>query len=286
MVNGDGTHRFERLNTQHLYLTQVAYGGNLLYDEKLSLEPNSRILDSGTGSGRQTHSIEFDQRMTFIATLLGAWLLALAKELPDSIELDGIDVSSNNFPGALPPNIHFHTGSVTNLPVEWTNQYDFIHQRLLVAALAVSEWPIALSEIFRILKPGGRVLLVEKDLPRFAMGSVDQQVKRYLEQLWAHFGLMFDCAEQLPRMLKDAGLTVISSEKRYGPTGRAWGKWGEYGKMSNSGAFKSMTSAMVKAGIVSSTVEYEQLMENLVKEWDEGDGVQFTYRIVYAQKPL
>ena len=47
-----------RLNTQHIYLTKIAYGGKLLYGDDLSLGPNSRVLDSGTGSGQlSSHSI-------------------------------------------------------------------------------------------------------------------------------------------------------------------------------------------------------------------------------------
>ena len=182
--------------------------------------------------------------------------------------------------------MHFHIGSVTSLPAEWTGRYDFIHQRLLMAALVTPEWPVALSEMFRVLKPGGHVFLLEMDLPSYATGPVAAQVKDCMERLWEYFGLMFDCSVQMPRMLKEAGFTVVSAEKRYGPAGKPWGKWGEYGKISNCGALESMTSYMVKAGIMPNEAEYKRLLDNLVKEWAESDGVQYIYRVVLAQKPL
>ena len=77
--------------------------------------------------------------------------------VPDTVELHAIDVSSDNFPkeGTFPANVRFSLASVTKFPSEWTNKFDFINQRLLFLGLLEKEWPVAISELFRVLKPGG-----------------------------------------------------------------------------------------------------------------------------------
>ena len=90
--------------------------------------------------------------------------------MPEDVELIGVDVSPNNFPDAanLPKNIHLSLASATNLPKEWSNKFELVNQCFMLSALLAAEWPQVVSEIFRVLKPGGRVQLCELD-PRYPL---------------------------------------------------------------------------------------------------------------------
>jgi ubiquinone/menaquinone biosynthesis C-methylase UbiE len=75
----------------------------------------------------------------------------------------GVDMS-DMFPATIrPENVKFELLNVLDgLPYP-DNSFDFIHMRLLIAALRSNEWPIVLTEIRRVLKPGGLLQLVESD---------------------------------------------------------------------------------------------------------------------------
>ena len=80
-----------------------------------------------------------------------------AKVLGSEVQIDGFDIEGRNFPRHPPSNVSFCLASVTELPSAWTNRYKFVHQSLLTAALQKPQWEIALSEIHRVLQPGGWV---------------------------------------------------------------------------------------------------------------------------------
>jgi len=130
---------------QHEYVKITVYEGRLIFDESIKLGPGSAVLDSGTGTG--------------------AWIMDLAQSVPSSLELYGSDVSAYHFPQTHPANVHFVEASSTNFSEEWTGKFDVVNQHLLVPALLAKEWPVVLSEVLRVLKPGGYAQFAESDLP-------------------------------------------------------------------------------------------------------------------------
>ena len=85
----------------------------------------------------------------------------LAKEVPESANLYGVDIFGGNFPKSPPPNVHFSVNSVTKLPDEWSDTFDFVHERVLGMGLLSDEWPSAVREMYRVTKPGGSIQLCE-----------------------------------------------------------------------------------------------------------------------------
>lgn len=75
----------------------------------------------------------------------------------------GIDMA-DMFPTAIrPENVTFQlTNIIDGLPYD-DNTFDFVHMRQLIVGLRATEWPNVVAEIFRVLKPGGLVQLVESD---------------------------------------------------------------------------------------------------------------------------
>lgn len=199
-----------------------------------------------------------------------------------------MDVSSNNFPDAatLPANIHLSLASATNLPKDWSNKFDLVNQRFMISALLAVEWPKAVSEIFRVLKPGGKVQLCELD-PRYPLEKAPALAKHgeLLLQGANKRGLLRYCARELPGMLRDAGFVKVTDEGKPCPVGKPFGEWGEEGAKGPAGAWWNMKDALVEQGSVSSAKEYDDLLDEMKREWDE-KGIYLVARMICATKPL
>jgi len=84
----------ERLSLQHR-ITVKAFDGEL-FMAPVSLKDGDRVLESGAGTG--------------------IWMLHYAAQVPSTIQIHGIDITSNLFPANHPTNLHFSVNSITSLP--------------------------------------------------------------------------------------------------------------------------------------------------------------------------
>jgi len=215
----------------------------------------------------------------------GIWAVDLANQVSDSVEIHGSDVSDANFPPSHPPNVRFSVASVTSLPSEWSNKFNLVNQRLLFAALLAKEWPEALAEIYRVLKPGGAVQLIEMD-PRFPVPEtpVNVQIRDATWKASDLLGLHFGVAGSLSDLLQAAGFVDIVDETRRMPLGKSWGEIGVQGTLSIAGGFRNVSGVIEKTGLFSSKEEYERLTDKLSEEWDV-HGNHYPCKVVCARKP-
>ncbi|KAI4522641.1 S-adenosyl-L-methionine-dependent methyltransferase [Schizophyllum commune Tattone D] len=184
-----------RLDLQHLVIRR-SFGNKFIYP-CVKISPGDRVLESGAGSG--------------------AWIMEAAKVLGSEVQIDGFDIEGRNFPRHPPSNVSFCLASVTELPSAWTNRYKFVHQSLLTAALQKPQWEIALSEIHRVLQPGGWVQLIETGGTWNVVGPYSRKFLTMYERLTDKKNLFFDTVSALPDLLADAGFTDIHVvERDYG----------------------------------------------------------------------
>lgn len=215
--------------------------------------------------------------------------MELSRKLSKSIEFFGCDISSKHFPDDIPENVHLLTASVTSLPGVWTEQFSFVNQRLLCFGLLASEWPVALSEIYRVLKPGGYVQFVDMDFSAKALngGPHTNRLLDLFVELMKKRSFIHDCSSRLKSLVEKAGFIDIISEKKYLPMGKAWGKFGEIGKdifLTGSG---SLAIAMQASSLVSSESEVYTLIKESKEELDSADdGMLLVGHVVCARKPL
>ncbi|KAL0074339.1 S-adenosyl-L-methionine-dependent methyltransferase [Phycomyces blakesleeanus] len=129
----------DRLNSQHFSI-KALYGGNILSRVEQTLPQDAYILDVGCGSGSWDMAIDFPNSRV--------------------IGLDMMDM----FPTMIrPENVIFELVNVLDGIPYPDNTFDFVHMRLMLSAFRKQEWPLVITEIYRVLKPGGIVQLFESD---------------------------------------------------------------------------------------------------------------------------
>ncbi|KAJ6502234.1 hypothetical protein C8R45DRAFT_613009 [Mycena sanguinolenta] len=277
----------QRLLLQHDALKSL-FGDRILLAPVI-LGRDDKLLDIGTGPG----GLYLRTDAVFIFTPhLGLWIMDLATSIDSSVHMTGIDIEPRLFPTSPPKNIEFRVESVTNLPSEWTNMFSLVHQRLLILALQVPQWPQAIEEIVRVLRPGGWVQLAESAL----WNEGKYPGKPCMEKLTAMFrrvaearNLYVDCAYDIPKMLEEAGFVDIQSESRMQLMGKWAGEIGVANAKNHVGVLRGMKTPVLEAGgygYVTSEIEYDELLNGLAKEWDEIPGIERDFIIIWARKPL
>jgi SAM-dependent methyltransferase len=88
------------------------------------------------------------------------WLQDLANALSQSSPADreyiGFDISAQHFPDSAPPNTVFKIHNILEpFPADLHGQFDLVHIRLLVLALAKDQFKTAVHNALELLKPGG-----------------------------------------------------------------------------------------------------------------------------------
>jgi len=90
----------------------------------------------------------------------GIWPSDMATLFPDAHIL-GVDVALSSLPHPLPTSCLFSQANILqSLPFP-DRQFDFTHQRLLVAAISTAQWPAVVHELVRVTRPGGWIELLE-----------------------------------------------------------------------------------------------------------------------------
>ncbi|KAJ4475521.1 hypothetical protein J3R30DRAFT_562111 [Lentinula aciculospora] len=258
------------------------------FEGKLSVAPinlttGDRILESAAGSG--IWALEF-----------------LEKKRSEGIILDVqcIDISSAQFPSIHPPELHFSVNSVVNLPnPEWNDSFSYAHQRLLVAAMNDSLWRSAAASLFRVVKHGGWVELVEieaQDFTSWSVGPNSTKLAGLINKLYGAKGVIGDLSVYLPKILKEVGFVDVSCEERRVSIGGEGDS-----NLHNVTQVKGYDSQMWKTlwlgmkgpveesggyGVVETVNEYEMLVENSAREWETSKEAYTTFFAILAPSAL
>ncbi|KAF5377385.1 hypothetical protein D9757_009706 [Collybiopsis confluens] len=237
----------ERLNIQHG--TIVKAFGNKLSLIPIDLISGDRVLESAAGTG--IWALEFFESNKKNGVLL---------------DIQCSDISDRQFLGSPSPNIHFSLHSVTDFPAGWSDTFTFAHQRFIVGALTETLWRQAVGELFRVLSPGGWLELVEMDLQNwlFDVGPSSNKLRSIMMTLYAESGVIVDLPDYLPRLLKEVGFLDVQCEVRAVPLGSKQGyRSEEFGELC-----RGFTGPMLRAGLVGTEAEYEDILQGSVQEWD------------------
>ncbi|KAH8773843.1 methyltransferase-like protein type 11 [Diaporthe sp. PMI_573] len=182
----------ERLMSQHLVLIDALDGRIVLPPVDLT-KPGLKILDSGTADGH--------------------WISELRKTLPDpSIHnYVGTDLNPALFPQSVPADTRFQVHNIAHeWPAELHSTFDLVHQRLtLPGAAPAAPLPGALRQLFRLVKPGGWVQLVEAEQEGPGSGPVFHEFLRLVRALFDATGAGWHYACDMRGWLEGEGAVDV-----------------------------------------------------------------------------
>ncbi|KZP00122.1 S-adenosyl-L-methionine-dependent methyltransferase [Calocera viscosa TUFC12733] len=251
-----------RLQVQHEMLVKYT---NELLPSGLIVSDGDELLDAGTGSG--------------------VWLMDVAKILPSSISLTGVDIEKRLFPQPL-LNTKFFVQSTLSLPSDWSSKFTLVHQRLMVAAFSREAWQQCLSEFYRVLKPGGWLRLEEIDF----LGVLEASpVPPLTDRFWKGArvlcearGVSSDCLLRIPALLGELGFSDLQAIETRIPYGSD-----ENARRVGIGAWKGMKTPFLKAGgfdVARTSEEYDMFIDQVEEEWRKENFTR-TYITWIARKP-
>ncbi|KAF9444522.1 S-adenosyl-L-methionine-dependent methyltransferase [Macrolepiota fuliginosa MF-IS2] len=261
----------KRLLEQHKFITRT-------FDNRLILAPiqfadGDQILEVGAAAG--------------------AWLHDAAQQTGTNpeIKFHGIDIEDRLFPSKPPPNMSFSVASVLDLPPTWKGRFSYVHQRLLMGALTETQWPIAIQEIYQVLKPGGWIELSEGEiLSRCPPGYNDEHLRahRILHELGTSRGLVMDIGSELPELLKAVGFVDIVAISKRMPMGKQAGELGEAVLENSCNVLRAIKKPVLMKGgfgVVQTGEEYDAMIDDFQREVNDVPGYTRGHSITYARKP-
>ncbi|KAF9145109.1 hypothetical protein BGX30_010364 [Mortierella sp. GBA39] len=235
-----------------------------------------RILDSGCG--------------------LGEWTMEMAKEFPNAT-VYGIDINPELFPSvhqAVPSNCLFSPSNLLTR-LSFPNQYfDFVYQRFLYLGLTVEDWPVALKELRRVMKPGGWIELFEPCMRVHRAGTRTREVMQWCSRLLQEErGLDFDFAgEKMKRLCESSeiGFQNVKLERLSIPVGAWGGRVGQAMAENMVLIFQTLQSALVPAEMTpsfdgASMKAFDLMVQSWIRECEENKSY-IDYYILVGQKPF
>jgi arsenite methyltransferase len=187
--------RFDEENARRLeavYMTPDVVEQRAAIRAALALQPGERVLDIGSGPG-------------FLAT-------EMAQEVGSGGRVVGIDPSESMLaiaerhagPGAAGP-VEFKVGDALSLPLEPASFDAAVSTQVLEY---VDDVPAALAEARRVLRPGGRLLVLDTDWDTAIWQSGDADRTRRVMAAWNEHLVDPYLPRRLPRLLREAGLEL------------------------------------------------------------------------------
>jgi ubiquinone/menaquinone biosynthesis C-methylase UbiE len=219
-----------RLDFQH-YMLRFALRGNYL----APIGQPDAILDVGCGSGR--------------------WPREMAAQFPRA-NVVGLDVTpppADQGPGpdVRPPNYVFVAGNILEGLPFGDASFDFVHQRLLIAALPADRWPGVIQELRRVTRPGGWVELVEGDLKVEHGGPALDSLAGWGYAAAARRGIQLGLSRQIGRMLQEGGLSGVVQRETHQPIGQRHGRLGTMMESNHFALFENLRGLVLGAGLTT-----------------------------------
>ncbi|KJZ77765.1 hypothetical protein HIM_02942 [Hirsutella minnesotensis 3608] len=183
-----------RLDALHL-LTKSHL--NYLLHPSIPIRKDMRIADVGCGSA--------------------IWLLDLSCSVPESVQLDGYDISDKQFPQGqlLPPNVSLGLlDSFQDPPPELRGRYDVVHLRAFVVVLRKRDVNLVISNAMKMLRPGGYIQWEDADLTHhvFNTQAGKELEKSHLDLLDAQ-GIEVSWVSDLAESMRKNGLKVVQVKR-------------------------------------------------------------------------
>lgn len=233
-----------RLDFQHFYLRAALQG---LYRVPLETHRLEFVLDVGCGTGRWAHemALAYPQAQVF-----------------------GLDIDTPP-PAALPvpPNFTFVQGNVLQ-PLPFPDgSFDFVHQRLLAAAIPTQNWPLVIAEFARVARPGGWIELVEASDAYLNAGPELQRFLSWGRAVSAARGVDVGRVAHLDELLHGASLAGVEQQVMHLPVGNWGGRLGHSLAQNVYAAFAGLRGVFCQA-LMLPPDQFDATLAALSDEWN------------------
>jgi ubiquinone/menaquinone biosynthesis C-methylase UbiE len=247
----------DRLDIQH-YAIRDTLKGNYV----APIGDPAHILDVGSGTGQ--------------------WGFEMSQSFDPALVV-GLDLVSGK--AGQPPHYRYVRGNVLHgLPFA-DDQFDYVHQRLMVAGLPISSWSSVVGDLARVTRPGGWVELVELRWEAEGSGPGVRRLGERMLTLLASSPI--DTSDVVYRSLhtylEEAGLRNVTRYEAAVPVGR-WG--GPVGTVMVTTVRSGVTRVceVLQARGMLSAEEARDLIQGALADWEDGR-MSYPVAVVYGQKP-
>lgn len=179
-------------DTDRSYLDPEIVKQRLLTLDALAINAGDSVLDAGCGTG-----------------LLTALMSAQAGQ---SGQVTGLDQSPHMLELAATRcnalgNVKLHQGDITNLNFD-TDSFDAASS--IQTLLYIEDVDSALKELYRVLKPGGRIGIIETDWHGLVINSPDIALTRTMTDAWDSTVASPNLPPRLIPLLRETGFKAVS----------------------------------------------------------------------------
>ncbi|KAJ8127035.1 hypothetical protein O1611_g6602 [Lasiodiplodia mahajangana] len=163
-------------------------------------------------------------RIADIGTRTGIWLTDMSTGLPDSVQLDGLDISLEDVsPEArMQPNVTFRQWDIRQaVPDDLVGQYDIVHIHFFTFELRKREIPHILENLWNLLTPRGCLQWDEVDISSLRIARAQPLTK---VNAWARLMVLSrvfetpNLAPKMTRLLESVELFDVVREAKDAPT--------------------------------------------------------------------
>lgn len=160
-----------------------------------------------------------------------------------------------------------------------------------MAALQEEQWKAAISEMYRVVVPGGWIQLFEANHNFVSPSEAIREHKALLFRNKLSFEvrhIVIDIVHHLQTWLEQAGFVNVKIEKRGLPLGSWAGELGVSSSKSTLAFFHGIKGPVLQEGgfgMASSEEEYNAIIDDLTKLCEETPETYFEYWVFVAQKP-
>ncbi|CAO3621271.1 unnamed protein product [Cunninghamella blakesleeana] len=153
-----------------------------------------------------------------VGTGTGIWAMEISNQY-NNIQVLGLDKVLPNDQQNSPENLRFVQCDITEPWPMGDNAVDFIFQRNMSDSIPKDAWSNLLKEMFRVLKPGGYIELIEYDKWHHNPGPVQQAFDSFIQEQCTTKGIDYFITDTVTNLVNDSGFEELDQKTMDIPLG-------------------------------------------------------------------
>ncbi|KAI8808741.1 S-adenosyl-L-methionine-dependent methyltransferase [Cladochytrium replicatum] len=261
----------QRLNLQHHLVRHLFEGPNHSGVPLSVLEQRPLVLDVGFGSG--------------------IWLAEMNRDFPNGMYF-GVDLTISAFAKTFQSladegKITLIEGNVCEkLPFK-DNTFDYVHQQFLIAGIKAEQWPHAIAELCRVLKPGGYLDIVEFDgVPQLQGKKPDPiaaEFNKKFHQMFLTRGVDIRFGRNVESLVRSFPvLEQVVADRRTGPVG--WDGMSGQLWLVDTKKMLTGTADFISTALGMSKEAWFEHVELILKGWTNSKAFIDVYRVIARKR--